>query len=480
MTRLFDDGFGLLLSRDDRARVWDALRDEVEAYLSQVEDLPVPQRATRRAVRDRLDAVDLEGPRDPAEVVRWAAGCLRDFQLHTTHPAYYGVFNPNPSSMSLPAEALAAAFNPQLASSASSMFCIEVEDYLVRLLGGAFGYASAETEGVFTSGGTEANYTALLAALAAGVEGWRARGLRALEAWPRIYCTAESHHSFRRAARVAGLGTDAVVEVAVTPGLTMDVGALRAAIAADRAAGEAPRMVVGTLGTTSAGVIDPLDELAEVAAAEGLWFHVDGAWGGAAALLPEFAGALAGLARADSVTLDPHKWLSVAMGCGMYVTRHRGSLRRTFGLERSVYMPDETYAEATTEPYRETMQWSRRFTGLKLWMTVMTHGLAGYRGVLRHQVAMGEYLKGRLRVTGWEVLNDTPLPVACFRPAGEPDADIPALLAAVNAAGDTWITDTVLRYDGAKCLRVGISNFATQREHVDVVVARLAAARGAG
>lgn len=478
MTDRSTNGFGLLLSEEQRRKLWDAVGEELEGYLARVEGHPVPQQATREAVREELGGLDLSRPVAADEAARWAARQLERFQLHTAHPAYYGVFNPQASSMSVAADALVAAHNPQLASSASSMFCIEVEDWLVRTFAGYFGLPADGVEGIFTSGATEANYTAVLCALDHALEGWREQGLRGREAWPAIYVTEEAHHSTLRAARVLGLGTAAVRAVAVSADLRLDVSDLRAKVAADRAAGWHPLMVVATLGTTSAGVVDPLAAVAAAARDEGVWFHVDAAWGGAAAMLPEFADLIDGLGAADSVSFDPHKWLSVAMGCGMFMTRHAGLLTDTFGLEPSVYMPDETHAARATEPYRQSLQWSRRFMGLKLLLTLMVAGEEGYRAVLRHQVAMGDYLRRRLREEGWLLLNDTPLPVACFA-AGEDRAHVPEVLAAVNAGGRTWITNTVLRFDGKAVLRAGISNFSTREEHLDLLVEELGKARAA-
>lgn len=476
------EGFGLCLSKIERDRLWSQLADSIEGYLGRVDSLAVPQRATREAVRELLDGEDFARARDPSEVVRWAAKALEDFQLHTSHPAYYGVFNPQPSTMSVAAEALAAAFNPQLASSASSLFCIEVEDRLVDFFADAFGFETDRREGIFTSGGTEANHTSLLAALNRALPEWRERGLSASPKPLCLYATEEAHHSILRSARAVGLGTDSVRILPVDAELRLDLGAFRAQLGRDQEAGYKPFYVVGTLGSTSAGVVDPLEGLAQVAGEENLWFHVDAAWGGAACLLPEFEALVRGVERADSVTLDPHKWLSISMGCGVYLSRHPGSLRETFGLEPSVYMPDETYGRPTTEPYRQSMQWSRRFLGLRLWMTLMVHGLEGYREVLRHQVRMGEELRRKLEASAWELVNSTPLPVVCFRPPGvrarsEEASVLSEIMARVHATGRTWLTNTRLRFQDQPVLRAGISNFATQPEHLDVLVECLNQAR---
>src|SRR5439155_1329002 len=168
------------------------------------------------------------------------------------------------------------------------------------------------------------------------------------------------HHSFHKAARLCGLGTEALREIPVDPDLRLDPQVLSSRIVEDRRRGLAPFMVVATAGTTSAGAIDPIPDLAGIAEREGLWYHVDSAWGGAAALLPELRPLLAGIERADSITFDAHKWLSVPMGAGIFLTRHPSLLERTFGTGTS-YMPRDAAGLDIVDPYSHSMQWSPRF-----------------------------------------------------------------------------------------------------------------------
>jgi len=176
----------------------------------------------------------------------------------------------------------------------------------------------------------------------------------------------------------------------------------------------APFLVAGTAGTTGAGIIDPLPALADLCARERLWLHVDAAWGGAAALVPEMRSVLAGIERADSITFDAHKWLSVPMGAGIFLTRHRDILDRTFRITTE-YMPREAEGMEVTEPYTHSMQWSRRFIGLKVFLTLAVAGWDGYAAAIRHQAAMGDLLRRELSENGWEIVNPTALPVVCFR-----------------------------------------------------------------
>jgi len=239
--------------------------------------------------------------------------------------------------------------------------------------------------------------------------------------------------------------------------------------------------VVGTAGTTNAGAIDPLPEIAEVADREGLWFHADAAWGGAAALVPELKPAVAGLERADSITFDAHKWLSVPMGAGLYLTRHPGALDRTFRVTAQ-YMPREAAGMPVVDPYAVTMQWSRRFIGLKVFLSLAVAGWDGYAAAIRHQTHMADVLRQKLAGAGWRVVNDTPLPTVCFvdgtASGGATAGYLEGVLRSVVASGEAWIS--VARLTGiGPALRATITNFLTTREDLDRLVAALEAGRAA-
>ena len=232
-------------------------------------------------------------------------------------------------------------------------------------------------------------------------------------------------------------------------------------------------MIVGTAGTTNAGIVDPLTELAAVAAREKLWLHVDAAWGGAAALVPELKPLLNGIEQADSITFDAHKWLSVPMGAGMYLTRHKDILKRTF-YTPTQYMPREAAALNVPDPHLYTMQWSRRFTGLKLFLSLLAAGWDGYEDALRHQTAMGDLLRRRLRESDWTIDNDTPLPVVCFSSA---EVDPHEIAMRVVGSGDAWISTTLLR--GKPVLRACITNYRTEPQDIEALLSALEQARDA-
>ena len=458
----------LLLDSATRASVWKHLSEIIEAYITGIEHRRVTPELAPRKIQVQLRACDFQQPVAPNEAMDFVARGLSEYQVHTAHPRYFGLFVPAPTTMGIVADALAAAFNPQLAAWSHGPMAVEIEQHLIRSFGECFGYDPLRTDGTFCSGGAEANHTALLTALVRAFPDFAAKGTRALPGQPVLYASAESHHSFLKVARFCGIGDDAVRRIEVDGRLKMIPHGLETAIERDRAAGFAPFMVVATAGTTSAGIIDPLPELGAIAARENLWYHVDAAWGGAAAMVPELRPLLNGISSADSITFDPHKWLSVPMGAGLYLTRHMEMMDHTF-LVRTNYMPREAAGMDVIEPFTHSMQWSRRFIGLKLFLTLLVAGWEGYAAALRHQTAMGELLRSELCKADWRIETETLLPVICFSdPHG---ADPHAIVKEIVASGEAWISMTTLL--GTPVLRACITNYRTQPGDVHSLVAIL-------
>lgn len=463
--------------------IWSHLTDVLDAERATVRDRPVTRPADLPALRARVAAYDLEAPVDPGKAVDDTVAMLRETLVHTTHPRYFGLFNPTPTLMSVVGDTLAAAMNPQLAAWSHAPAAAEIETALLRFLGARLGYAPTEVAGSFTSGGAEANLTAVLLALTRTWPAYGDRGLRALDADPVLYASAESHLAWLKIAHATGLGRDAVRLVPVDGGLRLDVGALRRAVAEDRAAGRAPFLVVGTAGTTGAGVVDPLPALADLARDEGLHLHVDAAWAGSAALSDTLAPLLTGIARADSVTLDAHKWLSVPMGAGTFLCRDAAALADTFRVSTS-YMPPDV--DGAVDPYVTSTQWSRRFTGLKLWLSLVTAGRQGYARQMERDVALGDLLRERLTADGWTLANDTALPVVCLAdPATEArtgdDTDASwawhaAVSRAVVDSGAAWVSP--VRLAGRPAVRACLTSHRTTEDDLDALVDALGCARG--
>ncbi len=465
----------LMLDEEARRALWKRLVETMEDYAARIDSARVTPELDLDGLRSLLAPFDFDRPVAPLEALDFAVENLWRYQVHTPHPRYFGLFNPAPTTMGIAGDALAAAFNPQLAAWSHSPFAAEVEQHLVRALGERFGYDPARVEGTFTSGGAEANHTALLTAITRAYPEVARRGMLALRSQPILYVSRGTHDSILKAARLSGIGTEAVREVKTDGRMRMVPEDLAARIREDREAGLSPFLVVATAGTTGAGVVDPIADLAQVADEERLWLHVDAAWGGAAALVPELRPVLDGIARASSITFDAHKWLSVPMGAGLYLTRHPGILERTFRVAAG-YMPRDATGLPVADPYANTMQWSRRFIGLKLFLSLAVAGWEGYETAIRHQTAMGDRLRQGLRAAGWEIVNDTPLPVVCFCEPGRPAEFLDAVAAAVVASGEAWI-NTVVLGEAGPALRACITNYRTGPEDVDALIAVLGRVR---
>ncbi len=471
----------LALTQEIRAELATFTQRAIENYIENVVTMRVAPQLSREmldSLRASIANFSFEGPTPPLDAIRFAVEGLTTRQVHTPHPRHFGLFNPAPAQMGVVADTLVAAFNPHLAAWSHSPFAAEIESHLIRSLGAKFGYNPHETDGTFTSGGAEANHTALLTALVRKFPQFSEEGLLAVQLQPIIYVSAQAHHSFVKAARFCGLGTNAVRSIPTDVDAKMSLDALRSQISKDRAGACIPTMLVATAGTTSAGTIDPIAELETIARAEGMWFHVDAAWGGAVALVPELAPLLAGMGKADSITFDAHKFLSVPMAAGVYFTRHSAILRQTCGIH-AAYMPLDAQGLDVTDPFIHSMQWSRRFIGLKVFLTLAVAGWDGYAATIRHQVAMGDMLRRDLEITGWQVVNSTPLPVVCFvdrtTDCGTTPEFLKTIAQKIVQSGEAWLSTTVVNDETV--LRACITNYMTQTTDVQALVQLLGAAR---
>ena len=443
---------------------FDELRCLAARVESEIAAGPIVPAVTPQAIRRHLASrYDFTRALDADEVVADVQTMLRTWQVHVTHPRYFGLFNPSVTQASVVADALAAMYNPQLATWRTSPAANEIERHTLAWLMRKFRFPDTAVAS-FTSGGAEANLSAVIVALTRRFAEYGRRGLRALDAAPTIYVSSEAHHSFSKIAHMTGLGRDAIRIVATDAELKMDLGELARLVAADRREGCVPFMVVGTAGTTGAGAIDRLPKLADFCRSEDLWFHVDAAWGGAAIISPKLQRHLEGIDAADSITCDAHKWLSVSMGAGMFFCRHPESVGAAFHASTS-YMPAKTAGPAH-DPYTTSVQWSRRFIGLKLFLSLAERGEAGYIAMIEHQARMGDLLRESLRRSGWRIVNTTPLPVVCFT---RPGLDTERFLAELYRRQIAWMSDVRLA-GGQPVLRACITSFRTAEEDVEAVV----------
>lgn len=466
---------GIDLEPEQQRALLGQAADLVVEHGRSVRSLRVAPDVDPEEVRRHVAGFDLERGGDAGTVVAAVAGLLESATVLTTHPRYFGLFNPSPLALGVAADLLTAGFNPQLAVWSHAPAAVEIEARVVREVGGWLGLPDAC--GSFTTGGAEANATGVLLALQRAFPQVATDGVRVLPGRPLLYASSESHLAWLKIAQQCGLGRGSVRFVPVDGSARLDLAELRRMLAADRAAGGLPFLLVATAGTTSAGVVDPLEDAAALAQHEGLWLHVDAAWAGAAALSAALRPHLRGIERADSVTVDAHKWLSVPMGAGMLLTRHGGRLAEVFDVA-TAYMPDAVEGTAP-DPYRTSMQWSRRAAGLKLFLTLAVHGRSGYAEQLDRDVRLGRRLREAVRGDGWQVLNDTPLPVVCLAdPAHAGDGAFhEAVAAAVVSSGAAWVS--AVRVAGRPAVRACIISHRTTEDDVDALVSALGETRAA-
>src|SRR5947208_9768427 len=333
---------------------FDEIRSVAAKLEAEIASGPIVPTVTPQEIRSYLTSrYDFGKPLALDDVIADVERMLQRWQVHVTHPRYFGLFNPSVTLASIVADTLVAMYNPQLATWRTSPAANEIERHTLAWLGAKFGLP-ADSTASFTSGGAEANLSAVVVALTRAFPAYGERGLAALPAQPTVYLTAEAHHSFSKIAHMTGLGRGAIRSVATDGDLRMDLADLGRRVAEDRRNGFAPCMVVGTAGTTAAGAIHPLLELGRYCRSEGLWFHVDAAWGGAAILSPSLRGHLAGIETADSITCDAHKWFSVPMAAGMFFCRHSGVVAEASPPQTS-YMPGRT-GGPVLDPYNTSVQ----------------------------------------------------------------------------------------------------------------------------
>jgi aromatic-L-amino-acid decarboxylase len=398
------------------------------------------------------------------------------------HPRFFGWVNAPPAPVAVLGELLAAAMNPSCAGGDHA--AIYLERCAVRWLAELLEYPIEGGMGLIVSGGSMASLTCLAAArhhaVAALGGDVRSAGLPG-QAGLVLYMSEEGHSCLRKSAELLGLGAAAVRTVPVDAAWRLDVGALREAIAADRAAGRRPFCVSASAGTVNTGAIDPLDAIAGVCAEERLWFHVDGAYGGPGVLDPSAASRYAGMARADSLAIDPHKWLSVPVECGCALVRDGRLLRETFSLVPPYLQTEEGKGFGGLPWYSEYgFQQTRGFRALKIWMALRYHGLSGYRSSIERDIRLAELLASALRSSGeFEVFEPQSLSIVCFRytpPKLQKDAEAvdrlnKALLEKVQLGGQAFLSSTVL--DGRFWLRACIINPRTREEDLEELVQSL-------
>jgi aromatic-L-amino-acid/L-tryptophan decarboxylase len=390
---------------------------------------------------------------------------------HWNHPGFMAYFGITGSPPGILGETIAAALNVNAMLWRTSPAATELEAVTMRWAAELLGLPTGWF-GQITDTASSSTLWALAAAREAAGLDIRTRGMAARDDLPplRVYTSQEAHSSVEKACIVLGLGQEGLVKIPTDAEYRMRPDALREAVAADAAAGRRPIAVVPTVGTTSSTSIDPVAEVADVCAEHGMWMHVDAAYGGAAAVVPELRGVLAGCERADSLVVNPHKWLLTPIDCSLLYTARPDDMRAAFSV-----VPE--YLRTSEEDVVNLMDYGvalgRRFRSLKLWMVLRAYGADGLATIVSGHVQLARRLEAAVRAEpGWELLAPVPFSTVCFRhhPDGLDDeaelrARNEAILDRVNASGRALVSHTDLK--GRYALRVAIGNAATTAEHVD-------------
>jgi glutamate/tyrosine decarboxylase-like PLP-dependent enzyme len=464
------------------------LVDQLADALASVPDGPVTRDQAPSAVRA---ALGLTGPlpetgTQPGALLEQTARLLFEHSLFNAHPRFFGYITSSPAPIGILGDFLAAAVNANVGSFILSPAATEIEAQTVRWIAELIGYPS-ECGGLLVSGGNMANFVCFFAARVAkaawnvreqGVDGGGGRRLR-------VYGSAETHTWIQKAADLSGLGVASIRWIPTDSQLRMDVAALRRQIEADTAAGDVPCIVVGTAGSVSTGAVDPLDDIAAVCRQYGAWFHVDGAYGGFAAAVPEAPDQLRALTMADSIAVDPHKWLYAPLEAGCALVRDAEALRAAF----SYHPPYYHFDERATNYVDYGPQNSRGFRALKVWLALRQVGAAGYRQMISDDIRLSRAMAAAVdRHPDLELMTQE-LSITTFRyvprdiraDVGDDETERyldslnRELLDRLQRGGEVFVSNAVIR--GRYALRACIVNFHTDIADVEAlpdIVARVA------
>ena len=448
------------------------LIDRIAGLLDSLPQRPVSPGQSASAVRQALDS-ERSLPRqgaDAASVVGHAADLLFDHSLFNGHPRFWGYITSSAAPIGALGDLLAAAVNPNVGAWLLSPMASEIEAQTIRWVAELLNYPS-QCGGLFVSGGNMANLVCFLAARQAKA-GYDVRVEGVHGSQLRVYCSKETHTWVQKAADICGLGTDAIRWVAVDHNQRLDKEALKKQIAEDIASGDKPFLVIGTAGSVSTGAIDPLPEMAAICRQYDLWFHVDGAYGGLAAMLPDAPPALAGLREADSVAVDPHKWLYAPLEAGCALVRDQKNLRDAFAYHPPYYH----FGVEATNFFDLGPQNSRGFRALKVWLALQQVGRDGYEQMLSDDIRLSQELFQEILKHGELEGFTQSLSIATFRyvpldlrsPNDETERYLndlnSELLTRLQSSGEAYVSNAMVH--GEFTLRACIVNFRTSLEDV--------------
>ena len=452
------------------------LIDRIAGFLESLPSRPVTSAESPADVRNALAAQRTlpQHGADSAQLLHHAADLLFDHSLFNGHPRFWGYITSSAAPIGALGELLAAAVNPNVGAWLLSPMASEIEGQTIRWIAEMLSYP-VDCGGLFVSGGNMANFVCFLAARQAKAPlDVRTKGMDGTRL--RAYCSKETHTWIQKAADMAGMGTDAIRWVPVDDEMRVDLTALREQILKDIAAGDRPSLVVGNAGSVSTGAVDPLPELAALCREFGLWFHVDGAYGGLAAVLSDAPDAFAGLREADSVAVDPHKWLYAPLEAGCALVRDPEKLRDAFAYHPVYYH----FGVEATNYFDLGPQNSRGFRALKVWLALQKVGREGYERMISDDIRLARALFERISQSAeLEALSQS-LSITTFRfvPTDLASGDDKAasyldelnlkLLTRLQASGEAYLSNAVVH--GKFALRACIVNFRTSLADIEALL----------
>jgi glutamate/tyrosine decarboxylase-like PLP-dependent enzyme len=454
------------------------LVDRVADFLATLRDRPLTTGETPAEIRALIGRSSLPTSGDaPAALLAEAATLLFDHSLFNGHPRFMGYITSSAAPLGMLADLLAAAVNPNVGGWELSPVASEIEAQAVRWVAELVGYPT-DCGGLLVSGGNMANFACFLTGRRAMLgESARSTGL-GVTAPLRVYASAGTHTWIQKAADLFGLGTDAIRWIPTDGAQRMRTDVLRECLREDLARGDRPIMVIGTAGSVATGAVDPIRELAEICQAHGLWFHVDGAYGAPAAVLADAPEDLHALALADSLAVDPHKWLYAPLEAGCVLVREPVRLGEAFGYTPTYYRFDTQGDEPPINYYELGLQNSRGFRALKVWLGLRQAGREGYVRMIGDDCRLAASLHRHVGAHPELEAGTLGLSIATFRyvprdlrGAGAAEAYLnalnEALLGRLKTGGELFVTNAVV--DGRFLLRACIVNFRTTEADVAAI-----------
>jgi glutamate/tyrosine decarboxylase-like PLP-dependent enzyme len=413
-------------------------------------------------------------PIEPQAIARVMADFeqIADGSRHNGHPRMFGYVQSSASFAGVIGDLLASALNQNVTSWRSAPGATTIEHQVVDWLKAMAGF-DPNGAGVLLSGGSMANFAGLAVALRASTDAdIYQHGVAALPGRPRIYTSRMTHMSIAKGAALLGIGTDATVPIDVDSAFRMDARVLADRIAADRAAGFHPVCAVATAGDVNTGAIDPIAAIADVCGRAGLWLHVDGSYGALAAQSPRAGGAMAAIGRADSMSLDPHKWLFAPTDVGCLLVREAAALRRAFthGAGYIDVIADRDMSEFAY--WDHSPELSRRFRALKIWFVLKIHGARAIQAAIDGNIEAAQHLAAAIDASDdFERLAPAPLSIVCFRYRKGDDEFNRKLMVEVQRDGDSYLSNATI--NGRFALRACIVNFRTTAADADRLLATI-------